>query len=537
MELGTQFLRQIIDINPHFIFVKDRAGRFTLVNEAVAEAYGTTVEDLIGKTDADFNRDAEQVAWFRQIDLEVMDTLQERFVAEEVITDSHGGLRYLQTIKRPLVDADGVARHVLGVSTDITALRTADERRRHLEAQVQHAQKLESLGVLAGGIAHDFNNLLVGVLANVDLAMRALPEGSTGRRSLERVRVASRRAAELSQQMLAYSGRGRRVVEPVRLSDVVRDLGELLSASISKRAVVQFELTDIPSIDADPTQIRQVVMNLVTNASEALPDGAGTVRVRTGLQKIRAEEAHDDCTGRVVEEGTYACLEVTDTGKGMSEEEKARIFDPFYSTKLAGRGLGLAVVHGIVRAHGGAICLHSAPGKGTTFRVLLPAGAAATPRSAARTEAGTPGDLPRRVLVVDDEPIVLGAIHDVLQMEGIDVITAGDGAEAMDVLAVEASRIDGVLLDLGMPRRSGDEVLRHIREVREDLPVILMSGLDPMSANGDAVGTGRIRFLQKPFTADELVRAVRSFAAGRTGGSGPGARRGAPGTRRITGRA
>ncbi|MGQ0721936.1 MAG: two-component system sensor histidine kinase NtrB, partial [Candidatus Eiseniibacteriota bacterium] len=315
MEGRPDFLRQIIDINPHFIFVKDREGRFTLVNESVAEVYGTTVEDLIGKTDADFNDNPEEVEWFRRDDLEVMDTLQEKFIPEEVITDAKGNVRYLQTIKRPLVDEDGIARRVLGVATDITALRQAEETRRRIEAQMQHAQKLESLGVLAGGIAHDFNNLLVGILANADLVKRDLAPGSGGERSLEMIRIAARRAAELCRQMLAYSGRGHFVVGAVQLNDVVDELRELLGASISKKASLVYEPgVGLPEIEADVAQIRQVVMNLITNASDALQDRGGTIRLRTGTVRCTDGDLQDTCTGEVVPSGDYVFFEVTDSG-------------------------------------------------------------------------------------------------------------------------------------------------------------------------------------------------------------------------------
>ena len=506
------FLSQIIDINPHFIFVKDRELRFMLVNEAVAEAYGTTVEDLIGKTDADFNANAEEVEWFRRDDLEVMDTLREKFIPEEVITDAQGRVRYLQTIKRPLLDENGEGKWLLGVATDITALKQAEEERRSLEAQVQHAQKLESLGVLAGGIAHDFNNLLVGIMANVDILHRSLDASSQGSMPLEHIRVAANRAADLCGQMLAYSGRGHFVIEPVRLNDVIRELRDLLDASISKKADVDYRLSElVPPVDADPTQIRQIVMNLIVNASEALEERSGSIRIITD-SLVAEDGVTDTSTAERVPAGTYVTLEVADTGVGMTPEQIKRAFDPFYSSKTNGRGLGLAAVQGIIRGHRGAIQVESEPDKGTTFRILLPAATRAEQPGAQDPTRDETGALPERVLVVDDEPIVLAAIRDVLLLEGVDVLTAHDGDDALNVLR-GGELVSGVLLDLTMPRKSGDEVLREIRAIRAELPVVVMSGYDHddlMERFRDAPPTG---FLKKPFASDALLAAVKKMGA------------------------
>jgi len=516
MEPQSDFLRQVIDITPHFLFVKDREGRFMLVNQALADAYGTTVEDLIGKTDADFNPNREQVDWFRRDDLEVMDTLQEKFIPEEVITDAKGRVRYLQTIKRPLVDEDGIARRVLGVATDITALREANEERRQLEAQVQHAQKLESLGILAGGIAHDFNNLLVGILSNLDVLQRRVPQaGST--KAMDLVRSASKRAAELCAQMLAYSGRGHFQLEAVDLNPTVREMEELLGTSV-RIAEIRYDLADsLPTIDADPSQIRQIVMNLVINASEAVDDGSGTIRVATRSEHVAEGEILDGITLDPLPAGEYVVLEVEDDGPGLTPEAAAKAFEPFFSTKGAGRGLGLAAVLGIVRGHHGAIRVDSRPGGGARFRVWLPRGSRARTTQERSPESRVGPVAPARVLVVDDEPIVREAIREVLELEGVEVLLARDGEEALDILRAEADWITGVLLDLSMPRRSGDEVLREIRSRRRDLPIVLMSGFDQLNPAGRLSEAAADGFLKKPFDADSLLAVVRGMCRAETG--------------------
>ncbi len=507
MDASSGFLRQVIDINPHFIFVKDRQGRFTLVNEAIAEAYGTTVEQLIGKTDADFNANPEEVEHFRRDDLEVMDSQKEKLIPLEVITDSKGNVRYLQTIKRPVVDADGIARHVLGVATDITALKRADDARRALEAQMLHAQKLESLGLLAGGIAHDFNNLLVGVLTNADIAMRKLGTGSAASGSIDQVRVAAMRAAELCRQMLAYAGRGEVTVAAINLTDVVHELAQLMRASVSKHANVRTELaTPVPAIAADPTQVRQVVMNLITNASDALDDHEGTITVSTGVLELTAQQLEGDCTKQPPRPGRYVHVEVTDTGRGMTEDTITRMFDPFFSTKIAGRGLGLAAVLGIVRSHGGAILVRSAVGQGTTCSVHFPVAAGI----AAAELVVAPG---RRVLVIDDEPIVVVAVKEILELEGFAVATAHSGSDAIELFRREPDNFVGVLLDMTMPRLGGIDVMRELRTIRADVRVILMSGYERSRAA--QLEDPPLGFLQKPFLSEDLLDAVAKLHAPR----------------------
>jgi len=500
MDASRGFLRQVIDINPHFIFVKDRQGRFTLVNEAIAEVYGTTVEGLLGKTDADFNDNAEQVEHFRRDDLEVMESLKEKLIPLEMITDSRGTVRYLQTIKRPVVDADGIARHVLGVATDVTALKQAEDERRALEAQVLQAQKLESLGLLAGGIAHDFNNLLVGVLTNADIALRKVGSGSGAGTSIEQIRLAAMRAAELCRQMLAYAGRGEVTSEVLDLTELVHELAQLMRASVSENATVITELAArMPAIAADPTQVRQVVMNLITNAADALEGNEGTITVSTGVRDLTLQDLEGDCAKRPPPPGRYVHVEVRDTGLGMTESTITRMFDPFFSTKLAGRGLGLAAVLGIVRSHGGAILVRSARGQGTTCSVHFPVAVGAS--------VGEPVTPPRhRVLLVDDEPIVVIAVKEILELEGYDVAIAHNGHDAIELYRRDADRFVGVLLDITMPRLGGIDVMRALREIRADVRVMLMSGYERSRAV--QLEDPPFGFLQKPFRSEDLLDAV-----------------------------
>ena len=273
-----------------------------------------------------------------------------------------------------LRDAKGRPLCLATVITDITERKEAEDERRRLEARVRECQKLKSLGVLAGGIAYDFNNLLTAILGNVNMALRRVSPTAPARLDIEEVRKASLRAAELASQMLAYAGKGGFVIKPIDLNEVMTEMGHLLKASISKEIALNFSLADSPTVvEADAAQVEQVVMNLITNASEAIGDASGVVTITTGV--VAADRSYLAGTylgGEGIPAGEYSFLEVSDTGCGMDKEVRSKLFDPFFSTKFAGRGLGMAAVLGIVRGHQGAIKVDSEVGKGTTFRVLLP---------------------------------------------------------------------------------------------------------------------------------------------------------------------
>jgi PAS domain S-box-containing protein len=364
------------------------------------------------------------------------------------------------------------------------------------EAGARHVQKLESIGVLAGGIAHDFNNLLHVVLGNADLARLQLDAAAPAREYLDEVIRATQRAGELTQQLLAYSGRGAIEIRHLNLSDEVREMATLLRTAISKQATLVWELTPgLPAVTADPTQVRQVVMNLITNASDALGDAAGTITLRTGI------------------DGELVFLEVSDTGVGMDTGTLQRIFDPFFSTKFTGRGLGLAAVMGIVESHHGHIRLRSAPGEGTTFRILFPAvldSADVGPPRVTATQWRGQGT----VLVVEDEEGVREVVRRMLERLGFQVITAEDGIAALERLQAHQGAIAAVLLDLSMPRMTGQEALHEIRRLRPDVPVVLMSGYTEQEVASkllDSVG-GATGFLQKPFLPEDLTSVLREVS-------------------------
>jgi signal transduction histidine kinase len=387
--------------------------------------------------------------------------------------------------------------------------RRADEQRRQIEARMLQAQKLESLGVLAGGIAHDFNNLLVGILGNAGLALEDLSPVSAARESIEGIETAAKRAAELCHQMLAYSGKGRFIVETIDLNDVVREMAHLLKVSISKKAALEYSLADeLPGIDADPTQLRQVLMNLMTNASEAL-EGAGRITVSTGSMDCDLEYLTNFAIDDDLPPGTYVYLEVSDTGCGMDAKTLDKIFEPFFTSKFTGRGLGLAAVQGIVRGHKGSIRIYTEPGHGTTFKVLLPASnqpARSLPRPVSPADGWTATGT---VMVVDDDQTVRNVARRMIERVGLTVLTASDGRAAVDLFREQQSEISCILLDLTMPHMGGEEAFRELRRVRADVPVLLSSGYNEQDAISRFAGQGLAGFVKKPYVAQQLLECLK----------------------------
>jgi PAS domain S-box-containing protein len=414
-----------------------------------------------------------------------------------------------------LMGVGGDAIGVIASGQDITELKRLDGERRALEAKVQHAQKLESLGVLAGGIAHDFNNLLVGILGNASLALMDLPDDSPLREIVADIETTALRAADLTKQMLAYSGKGRFVVHPVDLNALVREMAHLLQTVISKRAALRFDFAlELPPVEADATQLRQIVMNLLTNASDAIGNDGGVITVRTGIMHATRDLLTSSYVDDELPEGRYAFIEVEDTGCGMDEATQGRIFDPFFSTKFTGRGLGLAATLGIVRGHRGTITVHSAPNAGTTFTVFLPClqhwPEAARHAATARRERfrGTGA-----VLVVDDDDTVRHVAQHMLERSGFTVLTAADGSDAVTTFGDNHDRIALVLLDLTMPTLGGEEAFRAMRQIRPDVRVVLMSGYSSHELAARYGAEGLAGFIQKPFRIEELERCLTSVLA------------------------
>ena len=425
---------------------------------------------------------------------------------ERQVVDREGAERWLELSFGRVVLDDGRVRGIALSVRDVTDRKRTEER-------LLQAQKAESLAVLAGGIAHDFNNLLVGILGNAGLALAELPLESPVRPMVEDIELAGRRAADLARQILAYSGKGKFVVQPLSLNGLVEEMTHLLRTSVGAGVHLVLDLDpEVPSVVGDATQLRQVLMNLVINASDAIGSREGTVLIRTstavgGTELFeRAVVAPERLSER------YVVLEVADTGAGMDEATLARIFDPFFTTKFTGRGLGLAAVLGIVRGHRGGIVVESEVGRGTRFRVLLPGAG----DSRSESEKGGVAGVWRgngAVIVADDEASVRSVTARALRAMGFEVLEAADGEEAVQRFAEARERVRLVLLDMTMPRMNGEAAFRAIRELDPKAKVVLMSGYAEQDA-AEQVGEGLAGFVQKPYELGSLQELVRRVLEG-----------------------
>jgi len=424
-----------------------------------------------------------------------------------------GSVRWFLSRGVALRDATGKATRVLGTDTDITEIKETEDERRKLEAQIQHAQKLESLGVLAGGVAHDFNNLLVGMLGQGSMALEKLPAGDPVRDHVEKVVEAAERAAELSKRMLAYSGRGHFQTCATDLSSLVRDNLHLLEAAIPKNVTLSPSLSRTPTVvEADVGEIQQVLMNLVLNASEGIGEGRGTVTVSTGFEEVSGETGrYSRFTATELGAGRHVALGVRDDGCGMDEATVSRMCDPFFTTKQVGRGLGLSAVVGIVRGHRGGIEVDSLPGRGSRVRLLFPAleepevaGASPTP---SRASGGT-------ILVIDDEEVVRETARQALETYGWTVLVAASGAAGVAICQEKGPEIALVVLDFSMPGMGAEEALSEIRKICPGVRVLLSSGYDKEEAMRRFRGAELAGFLQKPYRPDGLLAEVRRHIGG-----------------------
>lgn len=403
----------------------------------------------------------------------------------------------------------GELRFLQGVIFDISERRRLDEERRKLDEQFARAQKLESLGVLAGGIAHDFNNLLVAILGHADLICEDTKPGTPTYESVNAIIQASQRAATLTRQMLAYSGKGHFMVESVSLSALIKKMKPFFETMFPEKYHFSYNLLDsLPMVCADAEQLKQLITNLVTNAAESYGDEAGEIILRTGVRQCDASFTEKALHNEQHEEGAYVFLEIADNGCGMTEEVKQRLCDPFFSTKFTGRGLGMAAVLGIVRGHKGLIHVESTPGNGAAIQVLFPPlvhEVESTHTSQPTLHQKTGG----RILLVDDELIVRNVAKKMLERAGYSVLLAQSGWEALELLDQNTDAIDCVLLDLTMPSMDGIKTLDAIREKNTDVPVVLCSGYSEQEATSRLCKHKISTFLQKPYKADILVNTLQ----------------------------
>jgi two-component system cell cycle sensor histidine kinase/response regulator CckA len=627
LELAREraFFRLILDLNPHFIFAKDSAGRYTLANQATATAYGVSVPELLGKTDADFNPHRVQVEQFQQDDIEVLEQQREKKIPEELITTANGETHWLQTIKKPILGLDGVTKQVLGVAIDVTeskriqlALRQSEDRLKtiiesqsdiifemdrfgrftfispacieilgyqpremlgnaftvymqpsdartlelayqgmvkhgyplrsvrnewihkngsvrymslnariimgedgyviargsirditelaKLEEQLRHAQKMEAIGSLAGGVAHDFNNLLTGILGYTYLLKAQADDPTRVKELANTIEAAAESAEELTKQLLGFARKGKNQNIPVDIVAVVQKVLDLIERTIGKQIEV---ITDFEESHAyilgDPTQMEQVLLNLALNARDAMLGlNGGELRFRT--EHIRLDGPAWETPFRLPP-GEYLKISVQDTGIGIAPELQSRIFEPFFTTKELGKGtgLGLAVVYGIVKNHGGAIQVKSKQNSGTVFETLLPLFRGEHPTLEQRPPMVKGRGI---ILLVEDHELVRDAGAAMLRALGYTVVTAKDGEEGLAYFQKHAHEIDLAVLDMVMPNMDGPTCFRNMKKLQPNVRAILTTGYGLNNKVQELLDEGMYGFIQKPYRIDALSAVV-----------------------------
>ncbi|MFH2001758.1 MAG: PAS domain-containing protein [Planctomycetota bacterium] len=433
------------------------------------------------------------------------------FKVEHRMLTKSGEWRWILNFGK-IIERDPMGKPIRAVGThlDITDQKNAEEQQRKVEARLQEAQRVESLSLLAGGVAHDFNNLLQGIMGNASLALLDLPVFSTVRKRIEAIEQAARHATDLTRQMLAYSGKGAFVIQVQDLTGLIEEMLDIIKAAISKKIMLHLDLqNDLPPIEADITQIRQIILNLVANGSEAIGDHPGDIVISTGKTDIGPDGQPSNCPDNDGIFGTHVYFEVSDSGCGMAPETQSRIFDPFYSTKFTGRGLGLAAVMGIVRGHKGCIDVRSTPGEGSSFRVLLPPSDKPIEmiRESCETRFWT---CKGTVLVADDEKVVRDVVRQMLERIGFKVVFAKDGHQAVCEYRRLWKKLDLVLLDMKMPRLNGEEALRLIMEINKDAKVIITSGYNEQDSIARLHNPHRSGFIQKPYRFNDFVEIIHT---------------------------
>ncbi|WLT32624.1 response regulator [Geothrix sp. PMB-07] len=502
-------MRSIIEHALDLVVILDQAGRVSYSSPAAAKILGYTYGERYGLPAVDLIHPDDQETYLDVL-RELVQTPGASRTLEIRVMHRNGSPRLMEVVTHNALDVPGVHGIVIN-ARDITERRQAEIDRQIMESKVQQAQKLESLGVMAGGIAHDFNNLLMGIMGHAGLALMEISGDSPLRRRLHQIEVAATRAAELTNQLLAYSGRGTFQVEPLSLPRLVDEMEGLLETVISKKAQLEHRYSgDLPLIDGDGTQIRQVIMNVITNASDALEDRPGTITISIGTQ---VTGPLTPCLAGTPPEGESVFLEVADTGSGMEPDTLERIFDPFFTTKFTGRGLGLAAVLGIVRGHHGAIQVTSRPDEGTAVRLYFPRSKHTEGREVWEDRPTQSYQSEGLVLVVDDEEAVRSVASSTLERCGFTVLTATNGRDGLKVYREHADRIRAVVLDLTMPIMSGDEVLADLRggpAPGSTVPVLLSSGYSSSDVAGNLQRYGTIHFLQKPYNPGDLTQKIRT---------------------------
>jgi len=500
--------RVIATHTPDHILIQNKDLRYAWV---LNPQLGLTEEDMVGKTDFDF-LSKEDAAVLTGMKKRILETGEAEFVRVP-LASSKGDVQHFEGAYIPKRDPEGNVDGLIGYFRNVTERVEGEERRKNLEAQLLQSQKMESVGTLAGGIAHDFNNILGIVLGNTELAMDNIPEWNPARKNLDEARKACLRAKDVVKQILTFSRKSEIKEELFDLASVVNESLKLLRASIPTSIDIHQNIAnDVDPILGDSTQIHQIMINLCTNAAHAMEENGGSLEVA-----LDNTEIDEDTASRYpkLNPGPHVVLSVRDTGDGISPESIDRVFDPYYTTKEVGKGsgMGLAVVHGIVKGHKGYISVESEPGKGTTFKILFPAVKGKT-----RDESKEPRELPtgkERILFVDDEESMVDLNQQRLERLGYKVIPRTDPSEALEFFRTHPDQIDLVITDMTMPHMTGDKLAREMLKIRPDTPIILCTGYSERMSEDRALEIGIRKYIEKPIEMKKLARTVREVLDGR----------------------
>ena len=508
LEGTTQLIREWMKVSAEAVLILRADGEISQLNERMGEWLERSSQELVGSSFLALFKTAQKIR--------VQDALADasRLGESELSntrarktdgTMAHFGLKVSRL-------GDDAEANLLVVARDISGSMQTGSKERVIDGQIKYAQKLESLGVLAGGVAHDFNNLLVGILGNAGLAMMELDERHPTRESVQLIEAAAVKAAKLTEQVLAYSGRRKSTLKTVHLGEVVESMKHLLDISRARQVSLDYTTSeDVPVVFVDPSDMQQILINLVTNASESHGGESGSVQVTVGARHCHAGELAEALVGQGLPGGHYVTINVSDTGEGIAPENLPRLFEPSFSTRAKGRGLGLAAVRGIVESYHGAVTVQSEVGTGTELKVFIPARI-----DLKMPEETTMGSLDDwrgdgTILVIDDEESVRQVARETLSHFGFEILTAADGQEGVEAFEKHRDDVVAVLLDVTMPGLSPEEALLEIRRMRSDVGVVISSGYGEAEASDRFAGYGWATFIQKPYRPAELAWRIRQL--------------------------
>ena len=507
IKYNEQLLNSIMQTTPFgVIFVRNQVIEWC--NDRICQVLGYSKEEMIGKSTRTYYETEEE---FNRVGKELYkDLVGYNTSWVETKWKSKNGewidIRINAALRNPQCPEDGIVAGII----DIREQKKFEQQREQMQERIHQLQKIQSLETLAGGVAHDFNNLLMAIIGSAELALHEVPEISVARGYLNSIIIAGKKGSELAQQMLSYAGRKKLLTNRVNLNKMIGEMVQIIQSSISKKVVLKLDLAEqIPLVEGDITQLSQIIMNLVINANEAIGNKSGVIIIRTSASLCDSKYLDTLFLPGELKEGLYVVIEVIDTGCGMDEETKKHIFEPFYTTKFTGRGLGLASVLGIIKSHHGGIKLYSEKGKGTAFKIFLPAIEWMEEKDTAFTEEKKELRYEGKFILAEDEDTVRAITQRMLEYLGFEVLSAVDGREAIQLFKEHKDDIKCVLLDLTMPHVDGIEACIEMKKIKEEIPIILTSGYPHEQIATKTNIELFSNYIQKPFHFDGLKEIIQ----------------------------